>query len=58
VRTEVALPPPSVTTAATTQISVRIRVPAGPAPAIIAVVTSPARAASPPLLVASYLPTC
>jgi hypothetical protein len=58
VGSEVALAPLSVTAAAATQISVRVRVPAGPAPAIIAVVTSPARAASPPLLVAPFLPSC
>jgi hypothetical protein len=59
VRSEVALAPQSVpAAAAAAQTSVRVRVPAGPAPAVIAVVTSPARAASPPLLVAPFLPSC
>jgi hypothetical protein len=44
--------------AASAETVITIRVPAGPAPAIIALTTSPARAASPPLLVAPYLPTC
>jgi hypothetical protein len=56
---EVALPPLRVAPgAASAQAAITVRVPAGPAPAIIALTTAPARAASPPLLVAPYLPTC
>jgi hypothetical protein len=56
---EVALPPLRVAPgAASAEAVITVRVPAGPAPAIIALTTSPARAASPPLLVAPYLPTC
>jgi hypothetical protein len=58
-RSTIALAPLSVPAASPTgRSSVRVRVPAGPAPAIVAVTTSPARAASAPLLVAPYLPTC
>ncbi len=58
-RSEVRLAPRRVTAAgATAGWAARLRVPAGPAPALIAVVVVPARAASAPLLVAPYLPTC
>jgi len=58
-RRTVALAPLTVPAAsAAGRASVRVRVPAGPAPAIVAVTTYPARAASAPLLVAPYLPTC
>ena len=58
-RSTVAVAPLSVPAASPAgRSSVRVRVPAGPAPAIVAVTTSPARAASAPLLVAPYLPTC
>jgi len=58
-RTTVAVAPLTVPAAAAGgRSSVRVRVPAGPAPAIVAVTIAPARAASAPLLVAPYLPTC
>jgi hypothetical protein len=58
-RSTVAVAPLRIPAAAPAgRSSVRVRVPAGPAPAIVAVTTAPARAASPPLLVAPYLPTC
>ncbi len=56
---EVALPPLRVAAgAASARTAITVRVPAGPAPAIIAVTTAPARAASAPLLVAPFLPSC
>jgi hypothetical protein len=56
---EVALPPLRVAAGApSARTATTVRVPAGPAPAIIAVTTAPARAASAPLLVAPFLPTC
>ncbi len=56
---EVAVPPLRVAAgAASARTAITVRVPAGPAPAIIAVTTAPARAASAPLPVAPFLPTC
>jgi hypothetical protein len=58
-RTEVAVAPMRVApAAASARWSLRVRAGAGPAPALLALATVPARAASAPVLVAPFLPSC